>query len=661
MIVQPREGDGAGVDAAISAVGGVVEAEADGLVQALVPPSSLQQLGGDAAVADVSPPDVPVAQSLDEGVAATGADAWQGVGDDGAGVKVAIIDLGFYGYQSLLGTALPSSVQTDDRCGGNLSAAPAQGGTQHGTAVAELVHQMAPDAELYLMCVDSEVTLAQAEQDAVADGVQVINHSVSWFNTSRGDGSGGPGSPDATVADARAHGILWVNAAGNYAEDHWSGTFTPDPAQPEFNDFAAGVDTDGVAMEPNEQACVYLKWDDWPVTSEDFDLGLYDSDGNLVAASTNDQSDGPLPPTEALCYTNPSASLEDYYIGIQRYAAVGNPSFDLFYTGSSGLQYATASGSVTEPASSPDALAVGAECWQTGALEPFSSQGVTISHVIKPELTAPDSVSTSTYGAAAAGSVGCGASGFVGTSAAAPQVTGAAADILSQHPSLTVAGLEAQLEATTISASSQSLSDAWGNGPLALGSPNPPATGGVVFVQNGQIVAYPDTAPVLSTTPVPIPVSGLASGDAPVTATISPDGSTIAFTDTDGGVWTVPDTGGPATEIVPSSANAASYGAPGWSPGGSKIAYGSSAGITVVDANGADPTVIGSVGYGPQWSPNGNELAVWSDATGEGFPGVIPAGSESVQPISGESPPASAWSPDGTSVLGAGEAQASSS
>ena len=197
VIVQPQAGQITAAESAITAAGGQIEAQADGLVQALVAPGALRRVAASAAVENVAPPAVPVADAVDEGVADTGADVWQTDGANGTGVKIAIIDLGFYGYQSLLGTALPASVTTDDRCGGNLAASPAAGGTEHGTAVAEIVHQMAPGAQLYLMCVDSEVDLALAEQDAVADGVKIINHSVSWFDTSRGDGTGDAGSPDA--------------------------------------------------------------------------------------------------------------------------------------------------------------------------------------------------------------------------------------------------------------------------------------------------------------------------------------------------------------------------------------------------------------------------------------------------------------------------------
>jgi hypothetical protein len=66
-----------------------------------------------------------------------------------------------------------------------------------------------------------------------------VNHSVGWFNSSRGDGTGAAGTPDAIVADARANGILWVNAAGNEAQHHWSGAFV-DANLNGYQDFAPG-------------------------------------------------------------------------------------------------------------------------------------------------------------------------------------------------------------------------------------------------------------------------------------------------------------------------------------------------------------------------------------------------------------------------------------
>ena len=76
---------------------------------------------------------------------------------------------------------------------------------------------------------------------------------------------------------------------------------------------------------------------------------------------------------------------------------VRSPPLDLF-TISPPLQYQTAAGSLVDPATSTSALAVGALCWQTRQLEPYSSQGPTIHGRIKPDLAGHDSVSGATYG-----------------------------------------------------------------------------------------------------------------------------------------------------------------------------------------------------------------------------------------------------------------------
>ena len=137
---------------------------------------------------------------------------------------------------------------------------------------------MAPAAQLYLICIDTEVDLAQgAEQYTVDNHIQIISHSVSWINSSRGDGSGGAGTCDAIAADAAAHGILWVNSSGNYATTHWSGTFVEGGNG--WNLFAPGDYGNGFWLPQGKEACAFLKWDDWPMSNQDYGMYLYTETG----------------------------------------------------------------------------------------------------------------------------------------------------------------------------------------------------------------------------------------------------------------------------------------------------------------------------------------------------------------------------------------------
>jgi hypothetical protein len=95
----------------------------------------------------------------------------------GAGVSVAIIDLGFAGYAVRQASGdLPYTVITQDYCGGYFATPPSLGGTSHGTAVAEIVYKMAPRAQLYLLCrrtiSRSSITrlAGSADEVAVAEG-----------------------------------------------------------------------------------------------------------------------------------------------------------------------------------------------------------------------------------------------------------------------------------------------------------------------------------------------------------------------------------------------------------------------------------------------------------------------------------------------------------
>jgi hypothetical protein len=642
VIVDPSGGVAA-AEAAVSARGGHVEAVTDGLVEAVLPAGSVDALAESPAISKIRPPATPLPQAVtNEGVTQVGADIWHAAGDTGAGVKVAIVDLGFIGYQSALAGA---AITTDNRCGGATTAASVAVNTEHGSAVAELVRQMAPGAQLILICIDTELDLALAEQDAAAAGAKIINHSVGWLATSRGDGTGAAGSPDATVAAARTQGILWVNAAGNYATQHWSGSFTPDPGASDVNDFAPGDTLDSVTIPSDERDCAFLKWDAWPTTSEDYDLYLVDESSNqIVDASTEDQADGPLDPTEALCYTN-SGATGTFGLGIARYSAASSPRLDLYWAGGEqDLQYSTG-GAVVEPASSPAALAVGAECWQTQAIEPFSSEGATIDGRTKPELVAPDSVSTATYGSATAGAAGCGTSGFAGTSASSPQVAGAAALLLQAHPTWGVVELTGALEAREA---------ARAGGRLALGAAS--AGGSIAYESGGDVyVADADGAARRLV---------MQFAHAP---SWSPSGDRLAV-DTNSGLVTVAPDGSNPTTLVPLPSYEAEL--PAWSPDGTKIVYayawfpGGGGGIWVVPAAGGTPVELNSSTYvgSPVWSPDGTKIAFLESQSSPANPPsiwIMNADGSNARELATTNQPLSwgldernlAWSPDGTKLL----------
>ncbi|MDQ1691413.1 MAG: hypothetical protein QOD87_1521, partial [Pseudonocardiales bacterium] len=141
---------GSNAAAAVKAGGGKVLAQAHGSVSSLVPASALQGLAATAGVSGVSPSRPAYVQgTTSEGVHASNADSWITAGKRGAGVKVGIVDMGFsrLDQQVLAGNLPAGTTVVGNHCGANVNQ------TDHGTAVAEIVHQMAPDAQLFLYCI----------------------------------------------------------------------------------------------------------------------------------------------------------------------------------------------------------------------------------------------------------------------------------------------------------------------------------------------------------------------------------------------------------------------------------------------------------------------------------------------------------------------------
>ncbi|MDH7505691.1 MAG: S8 family serine peptidase [Candidatus Acetothermia bacterium] len=447
-----------GLLAELSGLGVVVEAHSANVIRALLSPDELEALAELPEVAFIRRPYRPI--PLLESLGPIGAILFQAHNFKGQGVKIAVIDVGFAGLSWAISQGvLPRGIIGDatDYTGEGL-----EEGTNHGTAVAELAHEVAPQATLYLKKIGDEVDLADAVDDCLRQGVKIIVHSVGWFNTNFTDGKG----IVAEIAERASRlGILWVNAAGNHAQQHWTGPFR-DLDGDGWVEFQGPQEE--LRVEPSfGQLQLFLTWDDWPRTCQDYDLFVYSGSGELLASSQNYQTCSE-PPTEELDYLvlQPGA----YYVRVLARNKLKPAPLKVF-SANARLEPAVPRGSLPAPADARGVLAVGAipiGLWETGPAAAYSSQGPTSDGRVKPDLVAPDNVWTATE-------VGF-LHRFSGTSAAAPQVAGAAALLLSQHPEWAAGQVWEALEESSIDIGLPGKDNIYGAGRLNLSLGQPRAS-----------------------------------------------------------------------------------------------------------------------------------------------------------------------------------------
>ena len=216
VILVPQLGQAsASIDtSSLAALGGRVLARSKSLMRIAVPPSSLIAVSELPGVRFVRKPYRPQAQAtFSEGGRHIKAYDNYFTGVRGQGVKVAIIDGGFKGADELPGD-MPARWRYLDYTDEGIY----DGEDVHGTACAEIIHDVAPEAELTLLKVGDLVDLENAKDLCIREGIDIINHSMTWYGTGIGDGKG---IACDIVNDAADNGILWVNAAGNSAKSHY--------------------------------------------------------------------------------------------------------------------------------------------------------------------------------------------------------------------------------------------------------------------------------------------------------------------------------------------------------------------------------------------------------------------------------------------------------
>ncbi len=402
-----------------------------------------------------------------EGVSATHADIWHSLGFTGSGVKVAVVDTGFTALAALVSDGeLPS-----DYVAVNFSSAPDIGDTDaHGSACAEIVYDIAPDAELHLIKVDDISDVSAVAEYCATAGVNIVSFSLGFDVINFHDGIAYPNPytdisdhPVTAVNSMREAGTLVAIAAGNEQLQHtlinWGSSdevLLWDSQGTEFNDLYYDYNT--AEFPAGAYISVLMSWNRWPVTDEDYDLYLYHYNENTrmwddVASSTWYQNgDAYSYPTEELEYITEQSG---YYAALVHHYNSGSsstqPEFILRYYGvvyPYYWQYNNASnpapGSISIPGDAEAALTVGAVDfinYPDGPVDYYSSLGPNNraftggTAAIKPDLCAPAGATSVVYNTS-----------FSGTSAATPHVAGLAALVKGVYPFFTADQIESYLE-----------------------------------------------------------------------------------------------------------------------------------------------------------------------------------------------------------------------
>lgn len=357
----------------------------------------------------------------------------------------------------------------------------AQGGEDEGAAMMEIVHDMAPGAQLFFATAfTSEASFADNIRTLrFTYGCDIIVDDVSY--------SGEPVFQDGIIAkavnDVTAAGALYFSSAANSGNltsgtsGTWEGDFSPlgttttSKGTATFNKFGT-VNTDTLTTASND---ILLQWSDpLGASANDYDLFIFNSTGTTMKAFSTDSQTGAQDPIEEVystayggTYTAAAGDLIAVTLvsgGAPRALHIDTERATLS-VGTSGATFGHNAGAST--------FSAAAVYWNAGHMgakpfngsnpnEPFSSDGprkifynpdgtaITPGNflfstsggrtLIKPDAAGADGVSTATPGFLP----------FFGTSAAAPHEAGVAALVKSANPALTNTQIRNILTSTAI-------------------------------------------------------------------------------------------------------------------------------------------------------------------------------------------------------------------
>ena len=415
------------------------------------------------ALRPVHPGWLRVGAATTEGDVASRAPLVRAQGYDGSGIAVGVISDGVdHAAQARSTGDLPSiTIPADPRC--------QRGSGDEGTALLEIVHDLAPGARLLFSSGSaSEMTFIDSVRCLAAAGANVIVDDLGFFEQ--------PFFEDGSIASAVKTvirgGVSYHSAAGNEAGVHLEQMYRASPDMG-FHDFLGEPgkvdETNDVSVGTLGTLTCILQWNDpFGAAADDYDLFVFDANLKLLAASTNSQT-GTEDPLEEVSVRAPVS--QTFKVAIRK-AAGESRLLSLFCLSGAGQQYVTPTGSIIGHPALEEAVAVGAINVSDSGLdtvESYSSEGPAGIFFpapetrAKPDIAAFDGVSISNAGGFPRCPPFC---RFFGTSAAAPHSAAVAALLLSKNPFLTPPDIQDALRATAVDIGSAGPDDDSGAGRL---------------------------------------------------------------------------------------------------------------------------------------------------------------------------------------------------
>ncbi|HYL91611.1 MAG TPA: S8 family serine peptidase, partial [Alphaproteobacteria bacterium] len=404
-------------------------------------------------------------------------------GINGAGLKIGVLSDGV--------TSLAQSQATGDL--GTVTVLPGQTGAgDEGTAMLEIIHDMAPGASLFFATADNGITsFAQNIRDLRTAGCDIIVDDVFYFvETPFQDGQTGTvisntngGVVTQAVNDVVTAGALYFSSAGNEGsvDESTSGTFEGDfvpvaagaplPAG-NVNNFGGGTVFD--AINSPGLGFIGLWWAD-PLggSVNDYDFYILNNTSTAILASSTNIQNGTQDPFESVSagitpgnrvgvFQKTGAANRFFHVGNLRGTLAINTTGETHgHSAASGAYTVAATPAAATPFGGPPGPFPN-PFNATNVVETFSSDGLrriffngdstpitpgnfssTGGAVLnKPDVTGADGVSVT--------GVGGFGSPFFGTSAAAPSAAAVAALVKSAKPTLTQAQIRTALTSTAV-------------------------------------------------------------------------------------------------------------------------------------------------------------------------------------------------------------------